>query len=58
MTAGDESAKVEDGKSVGRGGWAFTQFACVDNWVEGGDIDGWQGRWSDHRAVRATIAQV
>ncbi|TXT15031.1 uncharacterized protein COLE_01224 [Cutaneotrichosporon oleaginosum] len=53
MAAADERAK--EGTHVARGGWVFTQYACIDNWVEEGDADGWQGRWSDHRAVRATL---
>ena len=42
----------------GRGGWEVGQYACVDNWLEEGDADGWQGRWSDHRAVRVTIRRL
>lgn len=38
-----------------RGGWKFTQYAVLDNWVEEGDHDGFEGRWSDHRAVKVTI---
>jgi len=38
-----------------RGGWEVVKYACIDNWVEEGDVDGWTGRWSDHRAVRVTI---
>jgi hypothetical protein len=38
--------------------WAFTQYAVVDNWVEEEDADGWAGRWSDHRAVLATLERV
>ena len=41
-----------------RGGWEVGQYACVDNWVEEGDAEGWQGRWSDHRAVRVTIRRL
>ncbi|WVQ78782.1 hypothetical protein IAT38_000873 [Cryptococcus sp. DSM 104549] len=41
---------------AGRGGWEITGYACLENWVEG-DCEGWNGRWSDHRAVRATIAR-
>ncbi|GMK55601.1 hypothetical protein CspeluHIS016_0206570 [Cutaneotrichosporon spelunceum] len=54
MAAADEGAKK--GTDVARGGWVFTQYACLDNWIEEGDIDGWRGRWSDHRAVKATLA--
>ncbi|BEJ16007.1 hypothetical protein CspHIS471_0506120 [Cutaneotrichosporon sp. HIS471] len=54
MAAADEDAKK--GTDVARGGWVFTQYACLDNWVEEGDADGWQGRWSDHRAVKATLS--
>lgn len=44
-------------RPVGRGGWEVARYACVDNFVEG-DADGWVGRWSDHRAVRATFAKA
>lgn len=53
---GSGGRAVNGGVAAGRGGWTFTQYACVDNWVEGRDIDGWHGRWSDHRAVRATLS--
>lgn len=46
-----------DGDSA-RGGYKFTQYAVVDNWVEEGDVDGFEGRWSDHRAVRVTISKA
>jgi hypothetical protein len=45
---------VDDGGDL-RGGWSIAKYACIDNWIEEGDIDGWTGRWSDHRAVRITI---
>lgn len=45
------------GSNDARGGWKATQYAVIDNWVEGGDSFGWEGRWSDHRAVRATISK-
>lgn len=45
------------GSNDARGGWKCTHFAVVDNWIEGGDSFGWTGRWSDHRAVRATLSQ-
>ncbi|KAL7419550.1 hypothetical protein Q5752_005461 [Cryptotrichosporon argae] len=38
-----------------RGGWRATRYACIDNWVEEADADGWTGRWSDHRLVRVTL---
>lgn len=38
----------------GKGGWEVSRFGVVDNWIEGG-VDGWKGRWSDHRLVRATL---
>ncbi|TXT07216.1 hypothetical protein VHUM_03386 [Vanrija humicola] len=41
-----------------RGGYGFSQYAVVDNWVEEGDVDGFEGRWSDHRAVRVTLSRV
>lgn len=41
-----------------RGGWAVLRYACIDNWIEEGDVTGWQGRWSDHRAVRVTIQRL
>ncbi|OXM76596.1 endonuclease/exonuclease/phosphatase [Cryptococcus neoformans Bt63] len=50
----DNNDPAERGKS--RGGWMIVRYACVDNWVEG-DVEGWNGRWSDHRAVRVTIAK-
>ena len=42
---------------LARGGWRIDQYACIDNWVEEGDVDKWEGRWSDHRAVRVTISR-
>lgn len=48
----------QDRPGLGRGGWSFTQYAVIDNWVEEGDESGWEGRWSDHRAVRATLEHV
>lgn len=51
------SRDVAVGGSKGRGGWWFRQYACVDNWIEEGDVMGWQGRWSDHRAVRVTVSR-
>ncbi|WWD16477.1 hypothetical protein CI109_100903 [Kwoniella shandongensis] len=48
---------VGDANGVeGRGGWVATRYACLDNFVEG-DVDGWTGRWSDHRAVRVTVSK-
>lgn len=44
------------GSNDARGGWKCTQHAVIDNWIEEGDSFGWTGRWSDHRAVRATIS--
>lgn len=38
-----------------RGDYQVTRYACIDNWIEEADVDGWTGRWSDHRAVRITI---
>lgn len=53
-----EAGRVADGANRARGGWKVVRHACIDNWVEEGDIDGWTGRWSDHRAVRVTIECV
>jgi hypothetical protein len=54
----DQRGQVETtDRPVGRGGWEVARYACVDNFVEG-DADGWVGRWSDHRAVRATFAKA
>ncbi|ORY22513.1 Endonuclease/exonuclease/phosphatase [Naematelia encephala] len=53
-----KNSMEDERKQVGRGGWTVSQYACVDNWVEGGDVDEWQGRWSDHRAVRATLERL
>ncbi|WOO80679.1 uncharacterized protein LOC62_03G004202 [Vanrija pseudolonga] len=47
-----------DGGDSARGGYSFSQYAVVDNWVEEGDVDGFEGRWSDHRAVRVTITKA
>ncbi len=52
----DVSLAVFD-RDATRGGWRFVRYAVIDNWVEEGDVSGWQGRWSDHRAVRVTVAQ-
>jgi hypothetical protein len=38
--------------------WAFTQYAVIDNWIEEADEQEWRGRWSDHRAVRATLERL
>jgi len=43
---------------IGRGGWRTARYACIDNWVEEGDVDGWVGRWSDHRAVRVVLERA
>jgi len=45
-----------DGKE-GKGGWEVSRFGVIDNWVQGG-VDGWKGRWSDHRLVRATLRRL
>lgn len=52
---GESEAEKRTAARRGRGGWEVTQYACVDNWIEEGDVSGWQGRWSDHRAVKVTI---
>jgi hypothetical protein len=40
-----------------RGGLVPTKYVVVDNLLAGrGDIVGWTGRWSDHRAVMVEIA--
>lgn len=41
----------------GKGGWEVSRFGVMDNWIEGG-VDGWKGRWSDHRLVRATLSRL
>ncbi|WVQ74700.1 hypothetical protein IAR50_004304 [Cryptococcus sp. DSM 104548] len=46
----------KDNRGKARGGWEVVRYACIDNYVER-DVDGWNARWSDHRAVRATIAR-
>ena len=53
-SARDSDTKSGDSDKI-RGGWHFTRYGCIDNWVEEGDVDGWTGRWSDHRAVRVTV---
>ena len=49
-TEGGESKK-------GKGGWEVSRFGVVDNWIEDA-VDGWKGRWSDHRLVRATLRRT
>jgi hypothetical protein len=44
-------------ESAARGGWTTERYACVDNWIEEGDVDGWVGRWSDHRAVKVVLSR-
>ncbi|WVW80174.1 hypothetical protein I302_102151 [Kwoniella bestiolae CBS 10118] len=46
----------EKPKPISRGGWKVDRYACFDNFVEG-DVEGWTGRWSDHRAVRVRISR-
>lgn len=41
-----------------RGRFSVTGYAVIDNWIEEGDVDGWTGRWSDHRAVKITIERA
>ena len=53
-SARDPNTEAGDGDKI-RGGWTFTRYGCIDNRVEEGDVDGWTGRWSDHRAVRVTV---
>jgi hypothetical protein len=52
----DEEGGVERGDGTGK--WTVERYACIDNWVEEGDSSGWQGRWSDHRAVRVKMVRV
>jgi hypothetical protein len=47
---------VQEGNE-GKGGWEVSRFGVIDNWIEGG-VDGWKGRWSDHRLVRATLRRL
>ncbi|ODN86564.1 endonuclease/exonuclease/phosphatase [Cryptococcus wingfieldii CBS 7118] len=54
---GAELEEAQQGGGWGaRGGWEVSRFGVVENYVEG-DVDGFNARWSDHRAVRATIAK-
>lgn len=55
---GTESGGVQQQPRAVAPTWAFTQYAAIDNWIEEGDESGWAGRWSDHRAVRATLEWV
>lgn len=57
-SASGSVSETSSASSAGRGGWSFTQYAVIDNWVEDGDADGWEGRWSDHRAVKVTIERL
>jgi len=56
-SARDPNTQDGDDNKI-RGGWHVTRYGCIDNWVEEGDVDGWTGRWSDHRAVRVTVERV
>jgi len=51
----DDKVELVVGDSDARGGWEVVRYGSIDNWIEEGDVDGWTGRWSDHRAVRVTI---
>lgn len=42
---------------VGKGDWEVSRFGVVDNWIQN-SVDGWTGRWSDHRLVRSTLRRV
>lgn len=42
----------ENGKTKAH--WVATRYACLDNSVWG-EVSGWKGRWSDHRAVRVKL---
>jgi hypothetical protein len=42
---------------TGKGGWEVSKFGVIDNWIEDA-VDGWKGRWSDHRLVRATLRRT
>ncbi|WRT65727.1 uncharacterized protein IL334_002675 [Kwoniella shivajii] len=54
---GAEPASDKEYNVKGRGEWEVDRYACLDNFVDG-DVKGWKGRWSDHRAVRVTIVHV
>ncbi|ODN86537.1 hypothetical protein L198_07231 [Cryptococcus wingfieldii CBS 7118] len=56
VLVGAELDGAQSGSGEGRGGWEVVRYGVVDNYVEG-DRDGFDARWSDHRAVRATIAK-
>lgn len=49
-----EDPNASDKAIDNRGRWGATKYACLDNHVEQ-DESGWQGRWSDHRAVRVKL---
>ncbi len=41
-----------------RGGWRVNRYTVRDNLIAGsGDVKGWTGRWSDHRAVVVEIGR-
>lgn len=49
---------AQEGKDgMGKGGWDVSRFGVIDNWVQN-SVDGWTGRWSDHRLVRTTLRRV
>lgn len=50
--------KEEPIKFPVRGSWTVTRHVTVDNVIPGkGDVSGWIGRWSDHRAVMVELVQ-
>lgn len=59
MIAADDRDQDKGGghgrKAQARDGWEAVRYLCLDNCFEGKDASGWQGRWSDHRAVRVAL---
>lgn len=51
---GDQSSGAGGTGEMASGRWEVVRYACLDNYIEG-DQDGWEGRWSDHRAVTAVL---
>ena len=48
------SQGIASGNGKIEASWVATRYACLDNSVWG-EISGWRGRWSDHRAVRVKL---
>lgn len=53
----ETSDKGKGKEEIGKGDWEVSRFGVNDNWIDN-SVDGWKGRWSDHRLVRSTLRRV